>query len=624
MIRSRDRKKYLIPLCFFLVGVILRCFMGAYLKTPTVYWDELKYYGIARSLFRGLGLTVRNVDTNFQKILYSLVLCPFFAIDDPAVRVRMMTLLNAILINSCIFPMWMLCTHLGVERKRILWLSAMLVLWPDMLLSVTFMSENLYWPLFFWYIVLHFCRNGDDPLRTGLLEGILMYVGYLCKEVFASFPAVTALTLLLETKLCPREKDDMRRQWRRFLFSALCFGVLFILGKLTVFRGSGRGYDQSDPSVLFTSSGPVYLIYSVGYLLVSAILSVQLLPFAVPLLRFRQLRRDQRQFLLYIMVFIIFTVCGIAYSISVREDAGNMIPRIHLRYLAPAAFLLLPVLALCPQRPESAKKDTDTAVLLGFAILVLALFRSSDGFPIDQTTLQWVNGFNGLLNKFSDNSSYVFWALQVLEIVLCLSVSIGIYLYFSGRGKDFLRPFFIFLLLISLVSNTVGHCAMKEKFSADAGEYDSVIKLSETFSQRKGNLLYLTDTYDQCRNSKVWDCCFEPVEKVYYFIYSYFELSPEELILDGGIYKKPAFDPDARVSDLEFTSYVDEGYYSTTDRIDYVVIPGAAHLTPSEASSLELIDGLSDSYYSVYRNTEPEALDLTAIVYTGDPAERRK
>ena len=607
----KDEKNNYLPICFFLIGVLLHYMAGCYLKHPTIYWDELKYYGLAGSIYRGFGLTVCNTPTNFQKILYALVLSPLFAVRDVEMRLRLITLLNSLLMSSCVFPLWKIFSKLGVEKRRQTVLAAFLILWPDMVMTETFMSENLYWPLFFWYVTLHFCREEQNWRLRGLAEGVLIYAGYLCKEVFAAVLAADAISLALEGKLCPREKEERRHEWGRFLLAAAVFGVLFLLGKLLIFRGMGQGYSQYTPAALAQHNAPLYFVFDVLFFIASTLLAVQLFPLVIPLLRFRRMKREPQRFFLFLAVFILCVICGIAYGVSIREDLGSLTPRCHLRYYAPAVFLLLPVFAVCPEGADPALRKKELRILLILALSVLALFHSTaNSFIIDQMTLQWVSGLNLLLyNAFGE--SKLFWACQTAVIALTLAVSVGIYAYFTARKKDLLRPFLAFLLIPVLFSGYFGHAINKTYYTEYLAPFESVGRLSDYFSQTEDRVLYLTDTPPQFRASKAWHCRYEPVERSYYLILSRYEQSDREGTAENGAGSEA---PGTRVGDIAFSAYIDEGYSSSADRIDYIVIPVKSALAPENDDCLEYVPALSDEYHTVYRNRDPETLYFENII----------
>lgn len=62
----------------FVGSVMLRSVLGDYPKALRIYPDELRYVSIARSLLQGQGLQIHHLDTDFQKILYSICIMPAF------------------------------------------------------------------------------------------------------------------------------------------------------------------------------------------------------------------------------------------------------------------------------------------------------------------------------------------------------------------------------------------------------------------------------------------------------------------------------------------------------------------------------------------------------------------
>ncbi|MBQ9528203.1 MAG: hypothetical protein IJR68_11380 [Fretibacterium sp.] len=115
----------------FLIGVLLHFYIGNFSKAIVMYLDELRYYGIARSLFYGNGLDIRGVSPGFQKIGYSLLLAPLFAIGDGVLRVKLIGLLNSFVIMLSIFPVWLIGKQMGLERKTRYLLLALTIIWPE-------------------------------------------------------------------------------------------------------------------------------------------------------------------------------------------------------------------------------------------------------------------------------------------------------------------------------------------------------------------------------------------------------------------------------------------------------------------------------------------------------------
>ncbi len=610
----KEKNKFYIPLVFFVCGVFLRCLLGCYLKTPTIYWDELKYYGIARSLYQGMGISIRNMGTNFQKILYSVVLMPTFAIQDPKIRVYVITGINSILMNSCVFPLWKFCRKLGLTEKQSIVMQAFLVIWPDLLLTETFMSENLYWPLFFWYILLRFTDTKERPLILGICEGLLIYLGYLCKEVFAAVLPVIAICLLLEPKLCGRDRRECGKDWLRLLYTAITFGLLYLLAKLTIFSGMGRGYHQSGLDALFKKYGLVYYLYAVLYYFVSAILSVQLLPFALPLLRFKSMKVEHRRYFLFFVFFIVFVVFGIAYAISIREDVGFTIPRVHLRYFAPALFFLLPFLFICREPEEESRRKTECQAMLLIAIIVISVFRGVGEVVVEQGTLQWASGFYRLLDEVLAIRPWKAKIYQTLEAAIFLFAAYGVYIIASKHKKNTTKVFLTVLLIPLLLSNVIGHRISKDYYAKEENLWASTCKLNDGFKEKSGNILYLTKRFDEFRTSKVWDTCFDSVGRVYYLACSGYDFDRDYEENPSDIDDIVEIPSKSKVEDISFSGYIDKGYSAAASYIDYIVLPQDSLLDLADVESLKFLPELSNECYSVYRNKDPQYLDLSGTI----------
>lgn len=102
--------------------------------------------------------------------------------------VAVIALLNSALILSSIFPAWLISRELGISRKGRLIVLAITVFYPDMMLPMTFMSENLYWPLVLWIFYV-WLRNFKTPkISYTILFSVVSYIAYLCKEIALAFP----------------------------------------------------------------------------------------------------------------------------------------------------------------------------------------------------------------------------------------------------------------------------------------------------------------------------------------------------------------------------------------------------------------------------------------------------
>lgn len=117
--------------------------MAAYPHEIAIYSDELRYLDIARSLRDGRGLVVRNMPSDYQKILYSLFLLPALALPTTALQIQAAGWLNAVYAASAVFPAYAILRRMEVSASRRRFLMAAVALCPTMVVTVSFMSENV-------------------------------------------------------------------------------------------------------------------------------------------------------------------------------------------------------------------------------------------------------------------------------------------------------------------------------------------------------------------------------------------------------------------------------------------------------------------------------------------------
>ena len=127
IILNNKLKKWICFDCIliaFIFGfsVILRYLISDFTKTIYIYPDELRYYMIAESIIDGRGITIYNGYTDFQKILYSLCIAPAFLFDDTIIQIKIISLINAIVMSSGIFPVYFLAKKI-LNNKRMIIIS---------------------------------------------------------------------------------------------------------------------------------------------------------------------------------------------------------------------------------------------------------------------------------------------------------------------------------------------------------------------------------------------------------------------------------------------------------------------------------------------------------------------
>ena len=190
--RTEPGSKYFyIIVALFLVSTIIRVIVSDFPKVISGYPDELRYMGIARSLAKGQGLCLHGMDSDFQKILYSICIMPAFWFQSAAQQIRVVAYINSLIMSSSIFPIYGLCRKLLKEDREINYVLAFGLTFPAFVYTMFFMSEVVFLPLSLWVVYLVWCIFCEERVgvKLGLntLLGVLCYLTYLNKEIALYF-----------------------------------------------------------------------------------------------------------------------------------------------------------------------------------------------------------------------------------------------------------------------------------------------------------------------------------------------------------------------------------------------------------------------------------------------------
>ena len=175
---SLSKKEKNILVLVVILHTMLLYVISSYSKAMETYADELIYYDMAKSIFEGTGLQLHGVKLPFSKLGYSFVLLPTFLINDVTARVKVIMLINSILMSAPIPITYLICRELNVKRSYLLTAVMLMAIWPDVVISGTFMSENLFFPLCclcFYYVLLSYKYKKTSYLIAVIILSVLAY-----------------------------------------------------------------------------------------------------------------------------------------------------------------------------------------------------------------------------------------------------------------------------------------------------------------------------------------------------------------------------------------------------------------------------------------------------------------
>ena len=183
---SKKRNGWLWVVMLFAVCAVVYGVLSSYPRELAVYSDELRYLDVARSLLQGRGLRVRNMPSDYQKILYPLCILPALLLKTTAAQITAIGWLNAVYMASAVFPASALARAMGMNRRRTAFLVGVTAVLPTMSAASTFMSETVFLPLSLWQVYFFLRAMLAEPkARVGwcAAAGAFCYLLYLNKEV---------------------------------------------------------------------------------------------------------------------------------------------------------------------------------------------------------------------------------------------------------------------------------------------------------------------------------------------------------------------------------------------------------------------------------------------------------
>ena len=392
MTKQSSRRGWLWVLALFAVCTVVYGLLSSYPRELAVYSDELRYLDIARSLWQGRGLWVRNMPSDYQKILYPLCILPALALQTTAAQITAIGWLNAAWASSAVFPAWALCRATAQSRRRTVFLVGITALLPTMAACTTFMSETVFLPLSLWQVYFLWRAMAAPSVRGRVgwcaLAGVWCYLLYLNKEV-----ALYYLIAWVLLRLWVVAHD--RTAWKGELAATAAllgaFAVCFVLAKATLFAGLGNSYNQTG---WLNAEQWAFLPFAVVCDILFTLLAFGVFPVLVPLCALRRPRpgTDPRrtQLPLLLVLALGLGVGVVAWSITVREDLGSASPRQHMRYLEP---LLIPLLLVTLDALDGALTPLRRRLLAVLTALwgvgFVVFCRDIGPGAGDNTFLQW-------------------------------------------------------------------------------------------------------------------------------------------------------------------------------------------------------------------------------------------
>lgn len=602
-IRSMDDRALLaIVIVLFVVSCIVRAVFACYPKALMIYPDEIRYIDISRSLFDGTGIMVHNVHMNFDQILYSLLLAPFNWIKDQIWQIRAMSIFNAILLSTVVFPVFLLGKRILKEPDLILLLLATTLVLPDLTTSMTFMSENLFYPLAAWliYFVYRFWDSDTpkDMAKFIVLSGVFCFLAYLTKAVAVYFAAAFAASMVFDAVFT--KKNTLKQN----VVSCLAFCAItggFILGfKLIIYLMLGMGaatYEGNLRLAVYDYDTLIYYFYANLYNAMFALIAFFYFPVVIPLFRLKRFNQTEKNMLVFAVVAMIVMLLIITTSISNNEDYPNLFIRQHTRYYAPLLLLFLTLFFKERFVPAEGNEPERTIIPKGlvtftvfFCMTVFGIFYFFSNVCIDGVLLQALSSIGKDLTKITGdpNVFHIPWQLILAKSLLVLGVAgFTAILHRARTQKAGTRVFIALILAISLLNNVYSVKEFHHIYKKPPESIRQAIALNDAVRGLEGNILVITAGY-------------EPLLDTY---------------LTGPAYWTKEKDIEKLLEDREYIDLAEQKIisnypfipYEDLDSVDYIITDNNVRMDEAMNEKIEIQDV---KQYSLYRSKDPDRIYL--------------
>ncbi len=446
----------------FVLSVCVRFYIADFVKSIQIYPDELRYFAIAEGIATGRGISINNTPSNFQHILFSLILQPAFLADGKLAQISLIALISCIVMSSGIFPAYLISKEFVRSKAYRVILCALYVLIPDMTVTMTFMSEAAFLPLGLWtlYVFFRLFRGDCQGRKRNVLRavlGVLVFLSVLCKIMALTMLVAYAVYLpvyaILSEKGTPEEKTAVIRETKRGLTDlfviASIFIVLYFLYQTVFFGGAFSQYFgeySGENKIDILSEGHMrYILYAAVYLLCCGVLAIGFLPAVFPALYYGKLSKQARRTYIFLICISVVLAGIIAVMASLRENFPSPTPRVNLRFYIHLTIPFVCVfLHLCENMKGAVSdKGLGRPAIVGVTGLFLAIFFPgvAGAAPIDQTMLDY-------MLRWSNNKVFLFCC--VVGVLAILAV-----LAFRVNSRIVLNSFLIVMLVVQPLNNQI-------------------------------------------------------------------------------------------------------------------------------------------------------------------------
>lgn len=486
-----------------LIGVIIHTFAFLNLKQLYVVPDEAIYINAAKSYFYSHKFEVHGSDIPINAILYPFLLSFFMFIKNTIIRYYMIGIFNTILLVSSIIPTYLLSKKI-IKRKDISFMITVAVLLlPDMNINITYMAENLFFPLSIWLFYLVYLFIKEEKIKTSYVYLVLISMTiillYATKNVALYF--VLAFVSFILYDMFFEKMYSIKRNIKTlciFLTSFIFF--YFIYNNLICVQllGIDKGKGYQIITNIGNSQQVVFLVKVLIFNSVCATLAFMFFPLILTLFEIKNERKENRLLFVFILSSFIFAIGVISYMTNLREDMNSALGiRQHLRYYSAIFIPLLILFAnilMIKGKNEKAKSFKLLFIFTISCILIFVIiFKPFYGVSVDGVLLEYVYFWkSGLLFRVLPFLASLNIEL-IIKVVVALLILIGIILYKNCK-KQFIKAFACTYTIVCLINTFCSIYSFEHERKIESKqELQEILDINAILEKQEQDVLVITE-----------------------------------------------------------------------------------------------------------------------------------
>ncbi len=417
------KNSWFLPLmCFlFIIAMIIfRVAISSYTKIYAISDERIYYRNAERMCFSG------GWGDGFKKILYSILIAPFFNISDPGKTLVAINIFNTVLMASTAIPVYVWAKKLFKDKNIVALLIVLSQVVPNMLYAMGYMSEVSYYPLTLWFCFILFEAYEKKKSKEGLIlhfiAAVMLFLMYMNKEaalaLLGSYVVVQFVDII-------KNKDTRKYNIGCLAIFVVTFALLYLIIYSLIWGNFRSSYHQSDLESVKGILHFLYFFYALIFESVFAVVAFTFFPVFLPAIC---MKKDDKykKFTSFLLLSVIITVIFIVYTISIREDFMKASLRVHTRYYDTLYVpLFIMMLYYWKNGIDKAKSNLLRSSFTVFIILLAVMIRRLPPSIIDQTFLRYLT----IIPENGDTLAFEWFVMVLLLTVIVVII-------WNNKSKD--------------------------------------------------------------------------------------------------------------------------------------------------------------------------------------------